>query len=115
MVDSRAGPDSAALLHQIWDAADLPFRAGLAFWRPYERLSAPRQEAMLHGAATAVQLAMGGTITQLGCCRCFRRASSSLDNEGDRRERQHRGKVVPQRLGLRREDRRGHPLQVRAR
>lgn len=62
MVDSRAGPDSAALLHQIWDAADLPFRAGMSFWRPYERLSPSRQEAMLQAAATAVQLAANGRI-----------------------------------------------------
>ncbi|MGV9309831.1 MULTISPECIES: TniQ family protein [unclassified Nonomuraea] len=62
MVDSRAGPGAAAVLHQIWDAAGLPFRAGLSFWRPYERLSAPYQEAMLHAAATAVQLAADGTI-----------------------------------------------------
>jgi hypothetical protein len=66
MVDSRAGPDSAALLHQIWDTAGLPFRAGLSFWRPYERLSPPRQEAMLHAAATAVQLAANGTIIPCG-------------------------------------------------
>jgi hypothetical protein len=62
MVDSRAGPGSAALLHQIWDTADLPFRAGLSFWRPYERLSPARQEAMLQAAATAVQLAADGRI-----------------------------------------------------
>ncbi|MEV5561203.1 TniQ family protein [Nonomuraea wenchangensis] len=66
MVDSRAGPGSAALLHQIWDAADLPFRAGLSFWRPYERLSPSRQEAMLQAAATAVQLAVDGRIIPCG-------------------------------------------------
>jgi hypothetical protein len=66
MVDSRAGPSAAAVLHQIWDTAGLPFRAGLAFWRPYERLSAPCQEAMLHAAATAVQLAADGAIIPLG-------------------------------------------------
>ncbi len=62
MVASRAGPGSAALLHQVWDAADLPFRAGLNLWRPYERLSPAHQEAMLQAAATAVQLAANGRI-----------------------------------------------------
>ncbi|WP_127933352.1 TniQ family protein [Nonomuraea polychroma] len=62
MVASRAGPGSAAMLHQVWDAVDLPFRAGLNLWRPYERLSPSRQEAMLQAAATAVQLAADGRI-----------------------------------------------------
>ncbi|MEV0386041.1 TniQ family protein [Nonomuraea sp. NPDC050643] len=62
MVASRAGPGSATMLHQIWDTADLPFRAGLILWRPYERLSPAHQEAMLHAAATAVQLAADGRI-----------------------------------------------------
>ncbi|MEU8251639.1 hypothetical protein [Nonomuraea sp. NPDC048916] len=66
MVDSRAGPGSATLLHQIWDAADLPFRAGLAFWQPYERLSPSLQEAMLQAAATAVQLAADWRIIPCG-------------------------------------------------
>ncbi|WP_246090507.1 hypothetical protein [Nonomuraea deserti] len=66
MVASRAGPGAAALLHQIWDAADLPFRAGLNLWRPYERLGPARQEAMLQAAATAVQLAANGRITPCG-------------------------------------------------
>ncbi|MGI5284723.1 hypothetical protein ACQEVF_15485 [Nonomuraea polychroma] len=62
IVASRAGPGSAALLHQVWETAELPFRAGLSFWRPYERLSPSRQEAMLQAAATAVQLAADGRI-----------------------------------------------------
>jgi hypothetical protein len=66
MVDSRAGPGAAAVLHQIWDTAGLPLRARLSFWRPYERLSPPRQEAMLHAAATAAQLAADGAITPGG-------------------------------------------------
>lgn len=66
MVDSRAGPGLAALLHQIWDDANLPFRAALAFWQPCERLSPSRQEAMLQAAATAVQLAADGRIIPCG-------------------------------------------------
>ncbi|MFD0480438.1 hypothetical protein ACFQ0B_79160 [Nonomuraea thailandensis] len=54
------------MLHQIWDTADLPVRAGLILWRPYERLSPARQEAMLHAAATAVQLAADGRIIPCG-------------------------------------------------
>ncbi|MFG1689434.1 hypothetical protein ACGFNP_55450 [Nonomuraea sp. NPDC049269] len=66
MVASWAGPGSAAVLHQVWDAAGLPFRAGLSFWRPYERLSPACQEAMLQAAATAVQLAADGRIMPCG-------------------------------------------------
>ncbi|MFC4111864.1 hypothetical protein [Nonomuraea zeae] len=68
LVKGGGGPGSAALPHQLWDAADLPFRAGLNLWRPYERLSPARQEATLQAAATAVQPATarriipGGTL-----------------------------------------------------
>ncbi|MEU7835693.1 MULTISPECIES: TniQ family protein [unclassified Nonomuraea] len=83
MVDSRAGPSAAAVLHQIWDTAGLPFRAGLAFWRPYERLSPPRQEAMLHAAATAVQLAADGTITPGGTLGSVLRPAPHVDGSRD--------------------------------
>ncbi|MFB4271443.1 hypothetical protein [Nonomuraea sp. GTA35] len=43
----------------------LVIRGGPA-WRPYERLSPSRQEAMLHAAATAVHLAADGAITAPG-------------------------------------------------
>jgi hypothetical protein len=35
-------------------------------WQPYEQMHWPMQEAMLHGAATALQLAAGGQITARG-------------------------------------------------
>lgn len=55
-----------ATLEQIWQAAGRPVRAGLNVWRPYEQLDQDTQEAMLHAAATALQLAADRWITARG-------------------------------------------------
>lgn len=55
-----------ATLEQVWQATGRPARAGLDTWRPYELLDAATQEAMLHAAAAAVQLAATGQITARG-------------------------------------------------
>jgi len=55
-----------ATLEQIWQATSRPERAGLTSWRPYEQLDWTMQEAMLHAAATALQLVASGRITARG-------------------------------------------------
>lgn len=55
-----------ATLEQIWQATGRPERGGLNLWRPYEQLDWDVQEAMLHAAATALQLAADGRITARG-------------------------------------------------
>lgn len=63
---SSLGTRSRAMLEQIWQAAGHPARAGITTWRPYELLSWPRQEMLLHAAATALHLTGTGTITARG-------------------------------------------------
>jgi hypothetical protein len=53
-------------LELIWQTAGHPVRAGLRTWQPYEQLPWPIQEAMLHAAAAALQLAADGRITARG-------------------------------------------------
>ncbi len=53
-------------LERIWLAAGRPERGGLNVWRPYEQMDWPMQEAMLHAAAAALQLAADGRITARG-------------------------------------------------
>jgi hypothetical protein len=53
-------------LERIWQATGRPERGGLNVWRPYEQMDWPMQEAMLHAAATALQLAADGQITGRG-------------------------------------------------
>jgi hypothetical protein len=55
-----------ATLERIWQATGRPERGGLNVWRPYEQMDWPMQEAMLHAAATALQLAAGGLVTARG-------------------------------------------------
>jgi hypothetical protein len=55
-----------ATLERVWQAAGRPGVGGLAVWQPYEQMHWPMQEAMLYGAATALQLAAGGQITARG-------------------------------------------------
>lgn len=55
-----------AVLQQIWQDAGHPERAGLNIWRPYEQMGEDIREAMLDAAATALQLAVDGTITARG-------------------------------------------------
>lgn len=55
-----------ATLERIWEATGLPARGGLSIWRPYEQMDWPLQEAMLHAAAAALQLAADGQITARG-------------------------------------------------
>ncbi len=53
-------------LEQVWEATGPPECAGLNVWQPYERLDWDTQEAMLHAAATALQLAGEGRIAPRG-------------------------------------------------
>jgi TniQ len=55
-----------ATLERVWQETGRPGPGGLAVWQPYEQMHWPTQEAMLHGAATALQLAVGGQITARG-------------------------------------------------
>jgi hypothetical protein len=60
------GKHGRTTLEQIWRATGRPERAGLSVWQPYEQLDWATQEAMLHAAATALQLAAEGRITARG-------------------------------------------------
>jgi len=60
---SRLGIRSTAIVERIWNTTGQPIRAGLAVWKPYERLDTARQQAMLEAVATAVHLAEAGAIT----------------------------------------------------
>jgi hypothetical protein len=53
-------------LERIWEATGRRPRAGLNVWQPYENLKPEMQQAMLHAAATAIQLAADGHITARG-------------------------------------------------
>ena len=55
-----------ATLERIWHATGRPERGGLNVWRPYEQMDWSMQEAMLHAAATALQLAADRLITARG-------------------------------------------------
>jgi hypothetical protein len=55
-----------ATLELVWRATGRPERAELSVWQPYEQLDWATQEAMLHAAATALQLAAEGRITARG-------------------------------------------------
>jgi TniQ len=63
---STAGRRDGRTLELIWHTAGHPVRAGLRTWQPYEQLPWPIQEAMLHAAAAALQLAADGRITARG-------------------------------------------------
>ncbi|MFI6909601.1 TniQ family protein [Nonomuraea sp. NPDC050394] len=56
----------ALMMERIWREADHQRRTGLKVWRPYEYLRSEVQEAMLEGAAVALQLAATGEITARG-------------------------------------------------
>ncbi|MEW2386314.1 TniQ family protein [Micromonospora sp. NPDC047707] len=60
------GRRDGSTLELIWETAGHPVRAGLKIWQPYEYLSWPVQEMMLHAAAVAVQLAADGRIAARG-------------------------------------------------
>jgi TniQ len=66
LAGSAVSAHGRATLEQVWDAAGRPARGGLAVWRPYEQLDWEAQEAMLHAAAAALQLAADGQITARG-------------------------------------------------
>jgi hypothetical protein len=53
-------------LERIWTATGRPLRGGLNAWQPYEVLKPEMQQAMLHAAAAALQLAADGQITARG-------------------------------------------------
>ncbi len=53
-------------LNEVWRAAGLPARAGLAVWRPYEHLPWATQQHLLHAAAIALQLVAEGRIRARG-------------------------------------------------
>lgn len=50
----------------MWAAAELPERAGLSIWRPYEHLPWNTQEVLLRAAATVLRLAADNRITLSG-------------------------------------------------
>lgn len=66
-------------LARIWQATSRPERGGLTVWRPYEHLPRHTQEAMLHAAATALQLAADRQIPARG------RLGSALQSPADQR------------------------------
>ena len=66
LAGSTVGVHGRATLERIWEATGLPARGGLSIWRPYEQMDWPLQEAMLHAAAAALQLAADGQITARG-------------------------------------------------
>jgi hypothetical protein len=53
-------------VRRVWQALDLPVRADLGPRGVHENLDWPRQQRLLHVAATAVQLAQAGHITARG-------------------------------------------------
>ncbi|MEV0291893.1 TniQ family protein [Kribbella sp. NPDC050820] len=53
-------------LELIWETAGLPPRGGLTSWKPYELMDPPMQDAMLHAAATALNLVAQRKITAAG-------------------------------------------------
>jgi TniQ len=57
---------SRTTLQRIWQVTGHPARAGQILWRPYEALSWPTQQAMLHAAAVALNLIETGQITARG-------------------------------------------------
>ncbi len=63
---STRSASARSTLERIWQGTGRPERGGLNVWRPYEQMDWPMQEAMLHAAATALQLAADGLITARG-------------------------------------------------
>ncbi|MEU6833166.1 TniQ family protein [Nocardia beijingensis] len=57
---------AADTLRLIWATAELPERAGISVWQPYEHLPWQIQERLLTAAAVAVQLIGDGTIRARG-------------------------------------------------
>jgi hypothetical protein len=55
-----------ATLERVWQAAGRPGPGGLDVWQPYEQMHWPMQETMLHGAASALQLAAAGQVIARG-------------------------------------------------
>jgi hypothetical protein len=53
-------------IEQVWQTAGRPERGGLTIWRPFEQLDWDTQEAMLHAAAVALDLAATGRIIARG-------------------------------------------------
>ena len=70
---SHARTSSRTTLYRIWQTAGLRIRAGQSVWRPYEALSWPTQQAMLHAAATALDLVETGQVTAQGSLACVLR------------------------------------------
>lgn len=66
LAGSTLSKPGGTTLQRIWRATGRPERGGLTVWRPYEHLTRPTQEAMLHAAATALHLAETGQITARG-------------------------------------------------
>jgi hypothetical protein len=66
LAGSTISAHGRATLEQVWEAVGRPERGGLSVWKPYEQLEWEVQEAMLHAAAAAVQLAADGQITARG-------------------------------------------------
>jgi hypothetical protein len=57
---------SRTTLQRIWQATGQRTRAGQTLWHPYETLTWPVQQAMLHAAAVALDLIETGQITAGG-------------------------------------------------
>jgi hypothetical protein len=53
-------------VEQVWKVTGRPERGGLTVWKPYEQLDWDTQEAMLHAAAVALDLAATGGIIACG-------------------------------------------------
>lgn len=66
IADSHLTSRSRSDLEHVWRETDRPRRGGLTVWRPYEEMDWPMQEAMLHAAAVALQMAADGLITPRG-------------------------------------------------
>jgi hypothetical protein len=66
LADHNLAPGSKADLDHIWRETGRPRRGGLAVWRPYEQMDWPAQEAMLHAASVALQLAADSLIDPRG-------------------------------------------------
>ena len=53
-------------MQRIWQAVDRRPRDGQTLWKPYEVLSWPAQQAMLHAAAAAMDLIEAGDLAAPG-------------------------------------------------
>ncbi|MGY0063749.1 TniQ family protein [Streptomyces sp. LZ34] len=73
-----------AMLEHVWEATGREQRAGLTTWRPYEYLAPEVQEAMLHAAGTALNLAAKGTVIACGRLASTLRPEQRHVYDGDR-------------------------------